>query len=264
MSLKDIYAKAWAESRGLSAGWIVNMEPTFNLAIGSVGVVRDGEFNYESSLEQRKITGLQLDTNQKRQDTPWQFQSSDQIRIDLSSGAETANVPVNANFSLTVSFGNEAGVSSHGTAMWWNSYADMGVVRAGIVAAARDGRLTEGQSIVVAQQLTGKGIVFSAEGSNASLSAAAAVNAPGGVLPTIGSFSGKLSLVNSSAGAQFVSFADGAVLAARVLYLGRKGWFWWRDFEAYGAMSVDVHQVEETLVKPVEGEGDDEYFAMIR
>ncbi len=84
-----------------------------------------------------------------------------------------------------------------------------------------------------------------------------------GTAPPIGSLAGKLSLVNSSAGAQFQSFADGSVLAARLLYLGRRGWLWRRDFEAYGVLETDPDQVEETVMKPVEGDRDDEYFALV-
>ncbi|CCD93213.1 hypothetical protein BRAO375_2460034 [Bradyrhizobium sp. ORS 375] len=140
----------------------------------------------------------------------------------------------------------------------------MGAVRAAIVDAARKGRLHKGESIVVTQQLTGAGIVFTAEGHNASLVAAASVDPVGGTVPPIGSLAGKLSLVNSSAGAQFQSFADGSVLAARLLYLGWRGWLWWRDFEAYGAIGNDPDQIEETTMRPVEGDLEDEYFAIVR
>lgn len=267
MNLREVYARAWAKRRGLGTGWIVNLEPTFNLALGAVGIVRGGEFYPETSLELRGITDLELDPNQQRNDTPWQFQSSDQIDIQLAAEGESSDAlpsPASANYKLAVSFGKNAGVSIHGTAMWWSSYADMGAVRKGIVDAARKGRLNKGESVVVTQQLTGRGIVFSAAGRNATLEAAASVDASGGTLPIIGALSGKLSLVNSSAGAQFQSFADGAVLAARVLYLGRRGWLWSRDFEASGALDTDADQIEETVMRPVEGDRDDEYFAMVR
>jgi hypothetical protein len=171
---------------------------------------------------------------------------------------------VTAGVNVTVKFGKEAGASIHGNAMWWNGYADLGAVRAGITDAARKGRLRKGESIVVTQQLTGAGIVFTAEGHNASLVAAASVDAGVGAVAQIGSLAGKLGLVSSSAGAQFQSFADGSVLAARILYLGQRGWLWWREFVAYGAVETDPDQIEETVMRPVEGDGDDEYFAIVR
>lgn len=266
MTLREVYAKAWIKRRGLGEGWIVNLEPAYNLALGAVGVVSGIDFLPETTLEQRGVTGLQIDPNQQRKDTPWQFQSNDQIEVEVGSSGKTSgasDVVGHASWDVAVKFGKEAGVSIHGTAMWWNGYADIGVVRAGIVDAARKGRLHKGESIVVTQQLTGAGVVFTAEGNNASIKASASADIAPGTLPPIGSLAGKLSLVNSSAGAQFQSFADGSVLAARVLYLGQRGWFWWRDFEAFGALEIDPDQIEETVIKPVEGDSDDEYFALV-
>jgi len=59
------------------------------------------------------------------------------------------------------------------------------------------------------------------------------------------------------------SFADGTVLAARLLYLGTRGWLWWRRFEAYGALPTDADEIEETVMQPQEGDGPDEYFALL-
>jgi hypothetical protein len=266
MTLRDVYAKAWIKRRGLGEGWIVNLEPTFNLALGAVGLVSGMDFQPETTLDVRGIAGLKLDSNQKREDTPWQFQSNDQIAIDMQSSGKTARAAKavgQASWDLTVSFGQESGASIHGTAMWWSGYADLGIVRASIVDAARGGRLHKGESIVVTQQLTGPGIVFTAEGRSGSIKMSASADATVGAVPSIGSLAGKLSLANSSAGAQFQTFAEGSVLAARLLYLGYRGWFWRRDFEAYGALGVDPDQIEETVMKPVAGDGDDEYFAMV-
>lgn len=115
----------------------------------------------------------------------------------------------------------------------------------------------------MAQQLTGAGVMFTAEGRNASIKASASADVAPGTVPAIGSLAGSLTLVNSSSGAQFQAFADGSVLAARLLYLGRRGWLWWRDFEAYGALGTDPDQIEETIMTPVEGDRDDQYFAVV-
>jgi hypothetical protein len=265
MSLHEVYARAWVKRRGLGPGWIVNLEPTYNLTLGAVGVVDGQYFNPETSLQQRGVTGLQLDENQHRDTTPWQFNSNGQIAIDLSSSGAisgAAEVAGEANWNLEVNFGENAGASIHGTAMWWNGYADLGLVRAGIVDAAREKRLHKGESIVVTQQLTGSGVLFLAEGSNASLTAAASAKVAPGMTPPIGSLSGRLKLMKSSGGAQFQSFADGTVLAARLLYLGKRGWLWWRRFEAFGdADSMD--DAEKVLMLPREGDGEREYFALL-
>ncbi len=168
-----------------------------------------------------------------------------------------------AGWEVTVNFGAEAGAIIYGTAMWWRGYADIGIVRAAVVSAARAGRLHKGETIVITQQLTGPGVLFAAEGHNASLRASASVNLSPGSVPAIASLGGKLSVVRSSAGAQMQAFSDGTVLSARVLYLGFRGWLWWRDFEAYGASSITLDQVEEVAMKPVEGDRDDQYFALV-
>lgn len=267
MSLRDLFAKAWSERRGLGSGWIVNLEPTYNMVLGAVGIVQGHDFKPETTLEQREVKGLKLDPNQKRDETPWQFSSNNEIDVSVGAEAKTdgaVGAIADGNVSVAVDFGNTAGVSIHGTAMWMPGYADIGVVRAAIVEAAREGRLRKGESIVVQQQVSGPGVLFTAEGNNARLEASAAASIHGGVLPAVGALSGKLRTVNSRAGAQMQSFGDGAVLAARVLYLGRRGWFWWRDFHAYGALDTDPDQIEETLLRPVEGDGDDSYFALVR
>lgn len=266
MTLREVYATAWIKRRGLGEGWIINQEPTFNLALGAVGVVSGTDFHPETTLELRGVTGLQLDSNQRREDTPWQFQSNDQIEVRIGSSGKTSGALKaigHARWNVSVKFGQESGASIHGTAMWWNGYADLGVVRASIVDAARKGRLHKGESVVVTQQLTGAGIVFTADGQNASIDASASVDLAPGTVPAIGSLAGKLGLIHSSAGAQFQSFAGGSVLAARVLYLGRRGWLWWRDFEAYGALETDPDQIEETVLSPVEGDRDDAYFGLV-
>jgi hypothetical protein len=266
MSLHEVYARAWVEGHGLGPGWIVNLEPTYNLNLGAVGVV-DGEyFSPETSLDLREVTGLQLDPNQRRHSTPWQFNSNNQIQVDLSVKSVTsgaANAAGKANCNVKVSFGKTEGASIHGTAMWWKGYADLGLVRTGIVKAAREGRLHKGESIVVAQQLTGPGVVFTAKGSNATLTATASVTVAPGMTPPVSSLSAALNLKKSSHGAQFKSFADESVLAARVLYLGKRGWLWRRRFEVFGPDDDSMDKAEMFLMKPQEGEGEKDYFALL-
>jgi hypothetical protein len=265
MSLHDTYAKAWIEDRGLPTGWIVNLEPAYNLALGAVGIVDGQDFNAETSLALRGVTGLQLDPDQRRTDNPWQFHSNNGISVRLSSAGVTT-VPGEvgkAGWKLNVKFGSHAGASVHGAAMWWNGYADLGVVRARIVEAAKSGRLHEGESIVVAQQLTGSGVLFLAKGTNASLTAAVSAKLNAAALPPISSLAGQLTVTKSSGGAQSQAFADGTVLAARLLYLGHHGWLWWRRFEAQGAFPLSDQEIEEATMKPVEGDGLDEYFALL-
>jgi hypothetical protein len=269
MSLNDVYARAWITRRGLGPGWMVNLEPTYNLKLGAVGVVDGQYFNGETTLEQRGVTGLRPDPDQQRNDAPWQFTSDNEITIDLLSAGENSGVAQaagQARWNVHVGFGRSAGAIIYGAAMWWNTYADLGLVRMGIVNAAREDRLHKGESIVVAQRLTGPGVVFLAEGTNATLSAAASVEVAPGMTPPIYSLSEKLSLTKSSGGAEFRSFADGSVLAARVLYLGRRGWLWWRKFEAFGAAAGDeaaTDEAEMRLMRPLQGEGANEYFALL-
>lgn len=264
MTLRDIYAREWVNKRGLGPGWIVNLEPTYNLSLGAVGIVDGQNFNGETSLDLRGVSGLQLDPNQHRNATPWQFQSNKNISAGLSSSGTTATTAGKANWNLEVKFGSIAGASIYGTAMWWNGYADLGLVRTAIVEAAQDGRLHKGESVVVTQQLTGSGVLFLAEGHDASLKATASIDVvPGGATPPIGSLSGNLSVVNASGGAQLQSFADGTVLAARLLYLGSRGWLWWRKFKAYGALPLNADEIEEIAMQPRQGDGADEYFALV-
>jgi hypothetical protein len=186
--------------------------------------------------------------------------------IEVSSSSITsgaAGAVGKLKLDLEVKFGNTAGASIYGTAMWWNGYADLGLVRAAIVEAARDGRLHKGESVVVTQQLTGSGVLFLAEGHNASLKASATIDAVPGAISPLASLSGKLNLERNTGGAELQSFADGAVLAARVLYLGNRGWLWWRRFQVLGALPVDADVMEEMVMQPREGDATDEYFALV-
>jgi hypothetical protein len=266
MTLHEVYHRAWAERRGLAAGWIVNLEPTYHLSVGAVGVVSGIHFNPETNLELRGVTGLQVDPNQRREDVAWSFQSNNDISIEMNSSAVTsgtAGAVGRSRVGLDVKFGRTEGASIYGSAMWWNGYSDLGLLRTRILEAARDGRLHKGESIVVTQQLTGPGVLFLAEGRNASLNASASVDLAPGVMPPISSLSGKLTLEKSSGGAQMQSFSDGSVLAARLLYLGTRGWLWWRKFEVVGALPLDADEKEKILMKPREGGGVDDYFALL-
>ncbi len=270
-TLKQVYAEAWRKHRGLGEGWIVNLEPTYNLALGAVGVVEGDEFRPETTLEQRGVGPLATDgaaSDGAPEPLPWQFQSNDGITVSTEVGATTpaaGGVVGSAALSASISFGSSQGVSIFGTSRWWNGYSDLGVVRREIVAAARAGQLHEGESIVVSQEITGAGVVFTSKGKNASIEVSGSADvAPGGA-PSIASLHAGLRVERASGGADYQSFADGSVLAARLLYLGRRGFFWWRDFVAFGAVaSHDARvQVEETLIEPVEGDGDDQYVALL-
>jgi hypothetical protein len=265
MSLHDTYADAWIKDRGLAAGWIVNLEPAYNLALGAVGVVDGRTFNAETNLAQRGITGLATDPDQRRTDNPWQFHSNSDISVKLSStgAAAVAGNAGTAGWRLDVKFGGQAGASIHGAAMWWNQYADLGLVRAAIIDAANSKRLHEGESIVVAQQLTGPGVLFVAEGNDASLTAAVSAKLKAAALPPLSSLAGQLSVTKTTGGAQSQVFADGTVLAARLLYLGHHGWFWSRQFEARGGRPVSDREIEEATMRRVEGDDLDEYFALL-
>jgi hypothetical protein len=265
MSLHDTYAEAWKKDRGLPQGWIVNLEPTFNLALGAVGVFDGEAFNGETNLALRGITDLTLDPDQRRTDTPWQFHSNSGISVLLSStgGGTVPGGAGKAGWKLNVKFGSNAGASIHGASMWWNGYADLGVVRARIVEAAKSGRLHEGESIVVTRQLTGPGVLFLAEGKNASLTAAVSAKLNAAALPPISSLAGRLTVTKTAGGAQSQVFADGTVLAARLLYLGHHGWLWWRRFEVQGALPLSDREIEEATMRQAEGDGPDEYFALL-
>ena len=266
MSLHDVYSNAWVKKRGLGPGWIVNLEPNFNLELGAVGILDGQYFSRETTLKLRKVTGLKLDNDQRREETPWQFNSNNRIQVGVSASEETSDAVKaagEANWNVSVNFGKTAGVSIHGAAMWWNEYADLGIVRTEIIKAAREERLHKGESIVVAQQLTGPGVVFLAEGKTASLTAAASVKVAPGAIPPVSSFSGKLSVTASSNGAQFQSFTDKSVLAARLLYLGKRGWLWSRRFEVFGTDAESMDKAEMRLMQPREGNGEYDYFALL-
>ena len=109
-------------------------------------------------------------------------------------------------------------------------------------------------------------MVFTAKGIKASLTAAASMKLAPGMTPPISSLAATLNLKKSSGGAQFQSFADGSVLAARLLYLGTRGWLWWRRFEVFGTDADDadsMDKAEKVLMQPREGNGEYEYFALL-
>lgn len=265
-TLQRVWADAWRKRKGLGDGWIVNLEPVYNLALGAVGVVDGDDFAAETTLELRGVIGLAEDPNQHRQPVPWQFQSNDGISVKLSSDGAVAGpsgAPPPAAWTLNASFGAGEGVSVYGSSQWWRGYADLGIVREALIRAGREGRLHKGESIVVTQHLSGAGLLLTAEGKNASLIAQATAQVAPGATPPIASLSAGLNVTSSSGGAQVQSFADGAVLSARLLYLGKRGFLWWRDFVALGAVELNPDELEDQIMTPVEGDGSDEYFALI-
>ncbi len=267
MSLREAYEEAWRERYGLPQGWIVNPEPGRTIALGAIGTVDDTGFQYDATLAGRGIgQDLPTDPHQQRQDNPWSFQSHEEIKVGISAAAEVPGAgPVgDAAFDVDISFGRTAGVSVYGDAKWFSGYADVGVVRTVVVEAARKDLLFKGDSIVVTQQLSGPGLMFLAEGRDAEIHVRGSARVGPGQLPPISKLSGSLGVVSSSGGARYEVVPDGAVLAVRVLQLGRRGFFWWRRFVAYGAAyAADLDQIEETHLTPVEGEGEHEYFALL-
>lgn len=266
MSLREVWADAWRKQYGLNEGWIVNLDLDQRLSLGAVGVVDGDTFHYETSLSERSIPVPRPDPTQSPDAEPWQFQSNEDITASVTAGGSTGGTtaPVaKAEWDVEVTFGRHEGVTIHGLGKWWNQFADMGVLRSTMVDAARKGWLHEGESVVATQQVTGNGVLFKAEGHDASLSASASVDVDPGVTPSIGSLSGRLSLKRASGGAAYESFGDGTVLAVRCLYLGKRGWLWWRDWGVYGILAVDPDEIEDQVMTAREGDGPNEYFALL-
>ena len=65
----------------LGPGWIVNLEPNYNLTLGAVGIVDGRYLSPETTLEQRGVSSLKLSDNQRRNDTPWYFNSNDRFTL---------------------------------------------------------------------------------------------------------------------------------------------------------------------------------------
>ena len=262
MSAKRTFARAWSRARGLGDGWIVNLEPSRNLGLGAVGVLTDGEFQSETTLRNRGVRGLETDVDEQGRGQPWSFQTDRDIRVDVAVGANIVGTE-SSSCELSVSFGQQSGVSIHGSGMWWNRYSDLGLVRAAIVAAARESTLHPGEAIVVAQQVTGAGIVFSSEGGSSLIHLSGNFEVPADPFPDVALMASRLRVVRSNGHVHAQSFSDGSVLAARLLYLGFRGWFWWRELTAFGALSRSPEQLEATILEPTEGSGEHQYFALL-
>jgi hypothetical protein len=204
---------------------------------------------------------LELDPDQTTNiNTAWEFASDTQIKSSLTFKASTGKAIGwlgDASVGVSVQFGDEQGITSHGTWMRWEQVKDVGIMRRDIINAAVDGRLHEGESFVAGRQLTGKGVLFRSEGSNGSLKATAAAKiAPTRGL-TIASLSGALIVVENKGAASKQDFADEGVLSARLLYLGKRGFFWHRSFVIYGIDRVESMNDIESLLS------DRDYFQLL-
>lgn len=270
MSLKEEYAQAWRNKKGLGLGWIVNLEPTKDLPLGAVGVVDGEDFRYETTLALRKIVELGTTPDENSDPTPWLFQSNDSSHFSLGNAVTTAGAVGaigQASWDIGVQFGSSAGAVAWGMSQSWDRYEDIGVVRARLLEAVKEGTLHVGESVVVERQLSGAGFVVTTESANASWNATVSADiAPGGG-PDLASASADFAVGNASAATDYKRFGSGSVLAARVLQLGYRGFFWWREVAVFGGVEdIDPAQVEAEVMTGGQSDGwdadDDQYFLL--
>ena len=264
MSLSDVYQDAWIDKYSLPTGWIVNNEPTKEIELGAVGRIDNGIFQRDSTLWLKSISGPEPNNNVRPQvDNAWNFQSNQNIKVNVVLGAQTAEAIkwlADASAGIEASFGKEAGVAIYGTTMWWDGYKDLDVVRLSIVDAAKSGKLQKGQAVVVERQISGKGVMLTAEGTDGAIKAKAKASvAPAHV--TVATLSGNLEVVSTSGQSGVKSFGDDAIISMRILLLGKHGWFWWRRWYVAGATALGPDAEEEMSLNRTEGDQDNQYFA---
>jgi len=263
MSLAELYADAWRKKYGWS--WVPNFDPKYPIALGNVGrSISDEKFAYESTVGQRGIAAPAIESEEEGADSSWSFQTSSDIAVNFVANAQ-GEPPIawlgNAQVGIDVSFGKRAGVSIHGQSRRHRRYANMTALRDTVIDAAEQGKIHQGEAVVVEVQLSGPGVQFVGSGKNASLKVPLEASAPKVGVPLV-ELNGKLGIARDAVGAFFREFTGGSVVGYRALRLGKKGWFWWRRWDVAGFIADGDDPAEEFL-RPQEGDQPDTYFALL-
>src|SRR6218665_675821 len=244
MSLTSAYAKAWQDQYGLPPGWFVNTQPNDEIPLGLKGRLDDDTFQRTSLLT--KLSGLVPTSPGPNDDSEWQFQSSSSIESSAAIEGKTGQSIAwlaGAKAGVKASFGRSAGVSAYGANKWFDRFPDLDVVKTILRGAVADGSLVEGDAVVVERQLTGKGLMLVSQGGEASIEALADASvAPHGV--KIADFSAGLTVTKQNGAVALEKFGDGSVIAARVMHVGHRGMWWWRELVVVGITEITPAEQE--------------------
>lgn len=255
-SLGDLYSEAIERKYDFPRGWKANWPPGFDYKLGQVGTIDDeGRFSYDGKLSNYQINAREV-SDPDRADGPWQYQSNEQINIEVGTDA---SLPAwkwlgNAKAGLKVGFAKSGGLVLAVGSSHVRRLADLDRLRKDFLEAAQAGRLHVGQAVIVEMQVADCGLVIASMDGSGELTAKTNFDVTPSGGPALVSFAADFRLQQASSAVSSQSFPDGFPIAFRVLQLGKRGWFWWRRLVVLGlapaaapGSSADVTDAEESL-----------------
>lgn len=236
MTLGNIYREAWSGQFGLGRGWIPNWWPGTPIALGTRGVATSEGLRYQGTA-----SDIGVDVRPGRAENfsgSWEFSSSRDI--EASFGVD-ATVPGwewlgNAQAGLSLSFSRGLGMYISAGPMGVERAADVDELSAALLLAAKGGRVAPGQSLVVEVQSTSNAVILASNGGGGEFKAF--VNAElgeSGALGSVASCAGRLNVHRQSGSLTKQEYPNRVVIAYRVLTLGTRGWWWWREIAVRSA-----------------------------
>jgi hypothetical protein len=124
-----------------------------------------------------------------------------------------------------------------------------------LLAAAKKGKFSQHQAVIVEMRVADRGLVVASMESAASLRARLQADVkPAGAPVTLASFAANLDLEDQSGAITREEYPDGFIVSYRVIELGKRGSFWWRHWVTMGVTAMSREEEEMQLLS-----GD--YFA---
>jgi hypothetical protein len=128
-----------------------------------------------------------------------------------------------------------------------------------LLAAAQDGTMSLGESVIVEQWIAQSGLLVTAEGSNTDVKATTKADiGPAGV-PGLATFAADFALHTASQAIDKGSYSSFAV-ASRFITLATKGWLWWKHIVVSGLEPID--EADELRLQE-ELATEEDYFAVL-
>jgi hypothetical protein len=240
MSLGDVYQDALERVYELPQGWVANWPARFSRRLGEVGRVTPGGFNKDAMLSDKGIN-VSPDPDPGTPGGSWNFQSDKSISVAVNVNASVPGWEFigSAKAGLKINFGSSQGIVVGIGSTHQERLVNLDALRPELLAAANSGKLTAGQAIIVEVLIADTGIVVTSEGNNATLVATTNANLGVAGSPSLAAFGVDLSVTSGSHATSQETYPQGFSVAFRVLKLGARGWWWWKQFKVRGIGPID-------------------------
>lgn len=208
------------------------------------------EFKYLGHVQDYGVS-FTLDLDSPKDGGPWDYSSSNAVdaKLGLDARAPGWGWLGSASAGLSVSFGTSEGVYLSADSTVVERVANVDKLKSDLLTTAAKQGMPEGQSVVIERQISKKAVLVASEGGTSELKATVSgkVNVNPAAGGAVASLAGRLNFRSKKGSTFLQNFPDEFVLAYRIVTLGERGWWFWRQPAVHGILPLDGSAAEAFL-----------------